>query len=120
MHVEIRKSGPVDVLEIRGRMIGESGARALREKVHDLLREGDPLFVVNLSGLTQMDSASLGELVACREHVRKRSGVMKLVLTGRPYDLFMTTRLDYLFEIYTDEQQALASFDPETMTAGIP
>lgn len=120
MQLEIRKTGAVDVLEIRGKMIGESGARELREKVHELLGEGDPAFVVDLAGLTQMDSASLGELVACREHVRKRSGVMKLVLTGRPYDLFMTTRLDYLFEIFPSVEQALASFDPDTMTAGIP
>lgn len=120
MQVEIRRSGPVDVLEVRGRMVGDSGARQLRDKVDELLSDGDPVFVVDLSGLTQMDSASLGELVACREHVRKRSGVMKLVLTGRPYDLFMTTRLDYLFEIFPDVGQALASFDPDTMTAGIP
>ncbi len=120
MDLEIRRSGPVDVLEVRGRMIGDPGAARLRERVHRLVEEGDPAFVVNLTAMTHMDSAFIGELVACREHVRKHGGVMKLVLTGRPYDLFLTTRLDYLFEVFHEEQEALASFGAESMTAGIP
>lgn len=120
MELETRTSGPVDVLEVRGKLVGDPGATRLREKVDELLREGDPAFVINLNAVTEMDSTFIGELVACREHVRKQGGVMKLVLNGRPYDLFLATRLDFLFEIFHDEPSALGSFGARDMTAGIP
>jgi anti-anti-sigma regulatory factor len=62
----------------------------------------------------------LGELVACRERARKHDGIIKLVLNPKQRDFLVSTRVDQLFEIFRDEDEALDSFDAWTTTAGIP
>ena len=59
-------------------------------------------------------------LVMAVLHAVQGIAVVVLVLAGRPYDTFLTTRLDLLFEIFHDEEGALASFGSDHMTAGIP
>jgi anti-anti-sigma factor len=119
MEIRVRARGVVDVLELRGRA-GARNVSALRKRVRALIEAGEPLLILDLSRLTDLDSAWLGELVACRERVRKHDGVIKLVAHDRPRDLLVASGLDRLFEVYHDEEQALDSFDPESETAGVP
>ena len=63
---------------------------------------------------------TLGQLVACREHARAHDGLIKLVVTPEQRGLVVAARLDYLFETYRDEEEALDSFQPSDTTAGIP
>ena len=62
-----------------------------------------------------MDSAGLGETVACTKRIRERNGIVKLVIPKRakPDEIFVVTGLDKAFEIYGDEEEALASFIPD-------
>jgi anti-anti-sigma factor len=109
----------VDVLDVRGRP-GAGNVEALRDQVLALIRAGEPLLVLNLSRVKRLDSAWLGELVACRERLRKHSGTIKIV-AGEPLrELFVVSGLDRLFEIHGDEEAALDSFAPESATAGVP
>jgi anti-anti-sigma regulatory factor len=60
-----------------------------------------------------MDSAAIGETVACLKRVREMQGELKIVLVpgGRPAELFRLTALDRAFDVYPDEPRALASFE---------
>jgi len=119
MEIRVRTRGVVDIVDVRGEP-SIRNASALRKKVRALIEAGEPLLVLNLSQVAALDSAWLGELVACRERVRKHDGVIKLVASRRPRDLLVASGLDRLFEIYRDEEQALDSFMPESETAGVP
>jgi len=58
-----------------------------------------------------IDSDGMGELVRCYSVVRHRGGEMKLVqVNKRVADLLQITRLNTLFEIYSEEQVALRAF----------
>lgn len=119
MQLRVRTRGVVDVIDVRG-IPSARNVDVLRERVRELIRVGEPLLVLNLARVSGLDSAWLGELVACRERLRKHSGTIKLV-AGRPLrDLFVASGLDGLFEIHDDEDAALDSFDPESATAGVP
>ena len=106
-----RQVGDVTVVDITGRItLGEESAK-VRETVSNLLSEGHVKILLNLAGVSFIDSSGLGMLVASVASVRKAGGEMKLAkLTDKVDDLMEVTRLYTVFDIADDEASALASF----------
>jgi len=120
VRIDVRRRGSVVVLDVAGKMVaGQVGTR-LHDELAELIEVGEPLLVVNLRGIGAIDSAGLGELVACRERVRHGGGVVKLVLSGPVRELLDTAGLAGLFQVFDDEDAALDSFPAACETAGIP
>jgi anti-sigma B factor antagonist len=106
-----RHHGKVTVLDLSGKItIGEGDLR-LREAVNVLLEEGRKSILLNLHGVSYMDSAGIGELVACFKRARDKGAFLKLLNpSGKVQDLLVLTRLQEIFEIFRDEREALTSF----------
>ena len=68
MHVDIRKSEDVVIVDLKGKLTAGLGDQILRETIDALLAEGWKKIVLNLSDVTTLDSAGLGELVAGVAH----------------------------------------------------
>ena len=67
--------------------------------------------VLNLSGVTYIDSGGLGTLVALYTTARNNGGSIKLAnLTQRVGDLLQVTKLVTIFDVYDSEEKALESF----------
>jgi anti-sigma B factor antagonist len=67
--------------------------------------------VLNLSGISYIDSGGLGTLVALYTTAQNAGGSLKLAnLTQRVDDLLQVTKLLTVFEVYDSEDKALASF----------
>lgn len=111
MKASVRQHGKVAVVDLSGKItIGEGDVR-LRETVEQLLKEDRRNVLLNLKAVTYMDSAGIGELVACKKRAAERNGVIKLLNpTGRVYDVLQLTKLIEIFEVFRDERDALASF----------
>ncbi len=74
--------------------------------VKKLITENKRL-VLNLSGVTYIDSGGLGTLVALYTTARNTGGSIKLAnLTQRVGDLLQVTKLVTIFDIYDNEDQA--------------
>ncbi len=110
MKIKERKAGSVNVLEVAGRMTIGDGDVQLRNKMKDLLEGGERLFVLNMLNVPVLDSASVGEVVACYRRTTALGGSIKLILSGRVHDTFTMNHLDRVFEIYPDVEKALESF----------
>jgi anti-sigma B factor antagonist len=100
------------VLDCSGRIIfGEETAR-LRDTVRQLLAENRHNLVLNLSGITHVDSGGLGTLVSLYTSAKTAGGSMKLARLPRSIgDLLHITKLVTIFEIYEDEEKAVDSFE---------
>ena len=61
----LREVGSVSVLDLSGKITIGEGDSLLREQVHNLLEAGHSKIVLNLEAVSYMDSAGIGELVAC-------------------------------------------------------
>jgi anti-sigma B factor antagonist len=86
----------------------------LREKVAAVTAAGKRNLVLNLAGVDYIDSTGLGALVVCVTSLRKLGGNMKLLnLNRRNIDLLVMTKLDTVFEVFTDEQDAVSSYYPD-------
>jgi anti-sigma B factor antagonist len=106
----IRQVGQVSVVEVSGQLTSlESGA--LCNSIAQLLREGRKQILLNLSGLTYLDSSGIGDLVRTYMSIVKRGGEMKVVgLTDKAEEILKITQLYQVFQEFQDETSALRSF----------
>ena len=101
----------VSVVDLYGRITIGEGDIVLRETVHDLLENGHQHILLNLKNVSYLDSAGIGELVACYNLVTEKNGALKLLNASRwIYNLLRLTKLDEVFETFRDEKESLASF----------
>jgi anti-sigma B factor antagonist len=104
----------IAILELKGRIVVGPEASALREKVSALNAAGKHNLVLNMTHVDFIDSTGLGALVISATSLRKNQGNMKLVnLNRRNIELLVMTKLATVFEIYTDEIDAVSSYYPD-------
>ena len=104
----------VAILDMKGRITVGPEATALREAVAAVIAAGVRNLVLNLAQVDFIDSTGLGALVMCSTTLRKAGGTVKLLnLNRRNIELLVMTKLATVFEIFTDEQDAVNSFFPD-------
>ena len=110
--LNVRDNSGVTVIEIAGRLtLGEQATR-LTDEVRRLIAAGKKNILLNVAGLTNMDSSGVGLLVSAYATVNREGGHLKLSnLTSRVKDLLLITKLYAVFEVCEDEPAAIASFD---------
>ena len=111
MKATVRNIGDVWVVDLSGKITIGEGDVILREKVQDLLESGQMQVLLNLEKVSYMDSAGIGELVACYKRAKEKGGNVKLLNpSGKVYDLLQLTKLEEVFESFKTEKEALVSF----------
>lgn len=111
MHVDVRKAEDVVILDVEGKLASGFGDQLLHDTVGELFAEGWKKILVNLSRVSFIDSAGLGELVASLRKAQREGVAFKLLNSaGRVQDALYMARLLPLFEIYDTEPAALAAF----------
>ncbi|MEQ1757428.1 MAG: STAS domain-containing protein [Vicinamibacterales bacterium] len=111
MTIEERTAGAVLVLDLNGRLVLNEGAGLLKDKVRSAVYQGRKQIVLNLSGVSYMDSTGLGELIAAYATVTREGGAIKIAnLTQRVSDLLAITKVLTVFDVYESEMEALISF----------
>jgi anti-sigma B factor antagonist len=111
MKIEERALGSVIVLDLVGRLVAGEGVGQLKDKINSLILQGYRQILMNLAGVSYIDSNGLGELVAAHTTMVRNDGQIKLVnLTTRVQDLLAICRLSTVFESYDTEAEALASY----------
>jgi anti-sigma B factor antagonist len=113
MQIEQRVSGDVAIVTINGDItLNQGGDVLLKDKIHSLLQQGHKKLLLDLGGVSYVDSAGLGQLVQVRTTAQNGGAVLKLVnVTKRLKDLLVVTKLVTVFDSYESESAALASFD---------
>ena len=113
MHIEVRQAKDVMILDLKGRLTAGLGDQILRDAIDELLAEGRRRILLNLSEVSFLDSAGVGELVAGLKTSRRFQAELKLLNVGeRVYSTLDMARLLPTFEIYGDEGQAVQSYEP--------
>jgi anti-sigma B factor antagonist len=111
MHIEVRQAKEVMILDLKGRLTAGLGDQILRDAIDELLAEGRRRILLNLSEVSFLDSAGVGELVAGLKTARRFQAELKLLNVGeRVYSTLDMARLLPTFEIYNDESEAVGSY----------
>lgn len=111
MKSTVREVDGVAVVDLTGKITIGEGDVLLREKVNELLDGGSGKILLNLEKVKYMDSAGIGELVACYKRAKEKNGTVKLLNpSGKVYDLLQLTKLEEVFETFRSEHDAVKSF----------
>jgi anti-sigma B factor antagonist len=111
MKIHTRTVGDVHVLDINGNITLGDATKTIRYTINDLLQNGGKKIVLNMSEVNYIDSSGIGELVRTYITVTNAGQQLKLLkLTKKTMDLLVITKLLTVFQVYEDEQAAVASF----------
>lgn len=111
LYIKERQIGDVTVLDLKGRLRVGGATVALHRSFRSLVQEEKIMILLNLTGVTHIDSSGLGELISSHVTVFNKGGEIKLVqLTETLRELMSVTKLLTVFDVYENEADALLSF----------
>lgn len=117
---DLKKVGTASVISITGRFTLGKPAESVRAVIDQVLSDGGQNIVLNLAGVSFIDSAGLGLLVINITKAKAAGGEVKLAEPQeRVKDVFELTRLTKLFPLYASEQDAINSFDSAGVAAPV-
>lgn len=101
----------IEILSLQGKITIGSGDVQLRDLIAQCLNDGKTNILLDMSGVSTIDSSGIGELVGSFTTVTNRGGRLKLLhLPGKVSDLLQVTQLITVFEVHENEAAAVASF----------
>jgi anti-sigma B factor antagonist len=116
MSLEItrREREGIVLLDLKGRITAGDEATAFRAAFEEVTGMPDAKLLLNMGEVDYIDSTGLGAMVMCSKRASNSKGVAKLVnVNRRAIELLVMTRIDTLFEVFSDEIDAVNSFFPD-------
>jgi anti-sigma B factor antagonist len=121
LYINERRTADITILDLKGRLRVGGNAVALHRSIRSLILEQKHQIVLNLAGVTFIDSCGLGELVASQVSVENKGGEIKLIgLTESLRELLRATRLLEVFDTYENEADAIQCFTEEANAEKTP
>ncbi|XDA98597.1 STAS domain-containing protein [Sulfitobacter sp. LCG007] len=108
MEISSRAEGRLLVIAVHERRIDAAAAIAFKDAVRPLLAGGDPLVLIDLKEVDFIDSSGLGAIVAAFKSLGPGRMMALAGLSPTVQKVFQLTRMDTIFRIFPDLEQALS------------
>jgi anti-sigma B factor antagonist len=103
----------ITILDLNGRITMGEEASKFRQMIQELARGDKPKVIIDMRDVDYIDSTGLGAVVVSATSFAKSGGTVKLLnLNRRNVELLVATKLTTIFDIFSDEQDAVNSFFP--------
>lgn len=113
LSLETRNHGDIIIVYCQGRIVYREEAVALSRLVDEVLEQTNRV-VLDLSGVSNMDSAGIGELVLLQTSAQRRNINVKYASPNSAVrNLFELTKLDTVLDVHPTLNAALESFREE-------
>jgi anti-sigma B factor antagonist len=111
LEVQTRQTeGGVTVVAPTGRL-DVAGAPALKDAISDVAKNGPPKVVIDMEGVSFVDSTGLGSVIAVLKQIRNRRGELRLAAPNQQVRVVLElTTLDKVFPYFATLEEALAGF----------
>ncbi|PJB78018.1 MAG: anti-sigma factor antagonist [Acidobacteria bacterium CG_4_9_14_3_um_filter_49_7] len=111
LEIKEKSVSTVKILNLKGKITIGSGDTTLRKRIEKLIEEGQRQIVLNMARVSYLDSSGTGELVSCLIKAHRENGQLKLLnISQKIQDILQIAQLFSIFEVFTDESEAVASF----------
>lgn len=111
MKATSRNVDGVEIIGLSGKITIGSGDTQLRDVIMNALSQGKMNILLDMSGVTTIDSSGIGELVGSYTTATNRGAKLKLLhLPAKLNELLHVTQLITVFEVHENEQEAVKSF----------
>jgi anti-sigma B factor antagonist len=110
MDLDIRQSGHVCTLKVKGPLKGGEAVNQFDSAVQSALASGHPYLVLDLEAMPVIDSSGIGAVVNALKQSKKLGGDTKLV-NPSPFaeKTFRMVGILNLFGVYSSEAEAVAA-----------
>jgi anti-sigma B factor antagonist len=106
-----RESGDVTIITVRGRLDTSDGQDPLETAVNTAIENGKMNILMDLRSVSYISSTGIGSLIKAYRFVLKKKGKVKLLNPSQCVkNILSISKLDGVFEIFTNERDALTSF----------
>ena len=107
-----RKMGDVDIVEISGRLNFGNALADIENSILKLIDEGSRRLVINVPGLTAIDSAGIGMLMGCSAKMQQKQGKLRIAgARGGVARTFETMHMDRVAALDADVDAACRALD---------
>lgn len=114
----VRQIGDVTILDLSGRLslgealaFGPGSGVVLGHAIRELTKNGKMKILLNLAGVTYVDSSGVGQLTGALMSARNQGAALKLLRpSNHLLNLLQITKLTRMFDIQHDEAAAIQSF----------
>ena len=111
MEVKEQLFGDVNVISLEGNLKGGQEVISLHATIKKCLDDKIGKIVVDLKGVEWMGSVGIGILICCLTAVRNAGGDLRLSgINNKVQELLKITKLEKIFDIYPDAQNAVESY----------
>ena len=110
----ISQEGAVTKIEFVDRnILEEANIQQIGDEISQIIDEQDePKLLISFEHVEHLSSAALGTLITINNKIRQKGGQLRLSnIDPQIYEVFVITKLNKLFQIHSDNQAALASFN---------
>jgi anti-sigma B factor antagonist len=109
--IGILKHGEVTSVTLRGGLVLGPPVDSLRQTLENLIQHGETQIVLGMADVNRLDSSGIGLLVKGLQLTKEAGGSLKLVSPAKVVlQTLSMCRLLPLFEVYDEEQVAIAAF----------
>ena len=113
LQINQRTKEGIRILDLRGDIRISESESLLRNSLSREVEQGHINVILNLAGIKGVDDDGLGALLVCQARLRRAGGVLKLLNLSRAHMELFVFKLEGVFEVYQDEQDAIESFFPD-------
>jgi len=105
------KEGEIVILEPKGNFVGGEETDEMRDTIKKYADSGNKKLIIDLGGVSYLNSTALGVLISSHANYTKREGKVKLCQINKNLEnLFVITKLSLIFDSYPNQEEAIASF----------
>lgn len=120
MQTSSRSTQSIQILDLAG-SFDTLNAAPVRKWFEERVQSGHNALIVNMKNVTFLDSTGLSALVFGMKRTREAGGEVRLCALQQPVRMvFELTRLDRVFEIFNDEEDAVRAFSAQSAAQNHP
>ncbi len=103
--------GGIGLIEAKGSLMGGDETVELRQAVAGFVDRGYEKLLIDLSGVTYLNSTAIGVLVSAQTTYARRNWQIKLCgINKNIQNIFVITKLTLVFDVHDTMKEAVASF----------
>jgi anti-sigma B factor antagonist len=111
MHLESSERNGVIVVTLEGKLMGLPDESSLIDQIYEFVEQSKTKVVLDLSGVTWMNSRALGMCIAGLTTLRSRGGDLRLARVSKQVDVLLhKCHLHTCFRSFDTVEEAVGSF----------
>jgi anti-sigma B factor antagonist len=108
--IVVRKVGDATVLDLTDSLTWDGSSERFRRKIWELLDAGAKDLIINLGGVSYLDSTGIGALLVAHNSIRGAGGTCRFFAAhNHVRQTLNRVHLDKVFKLFDDEAAAVSS-----------